>query len=122
MGNINARWKEIRDSAKEISPETAALLNSCRSVTIKRGRLVLGFASQVLSSKMENGQNIKNARTAIRNVTGADLEIDCRTAGKEMDKIPEDMDIETDGMVGEALSLGGKITKKESVDKQGNGK
>lgn len=115
-GNINAHWKDIRDSAKEISPETAALLNSCRSVTIRRGRLVLGFASQVLSSKMENGKNIENARTAIRNVTGTDLEVDCRVAGKETNTVPDNMDIETDGMVGEALSLGGKITKKEPLD------
>jgi hypothetical protein len=37
--------------------------------------------------------------------------IDCRVAGKEEPAIPDG--IERDGMVGTALSLGGKITKKE---------
>jgi DNA polymerase-3 subunit gamma/tau len=121
IGKINSQWKEIRDTAKSISPETAALLNSCRSVTMRRGRLVLGFASKVLCSKMENGQNVENAQAAIQRVTGAEVEIDCRVATKEVSLMPEDMDIETDGMVGEALSLGGKITKKETIDPEENG-
>lgn len=116
IGLIKSQWKEVRDAAKTVSPETAALLNSCRSVTMRHGRLALGFASELLRSKMENGQNIENARRAIERVTGAQVEIDCRVAGREENTVPEDMGIETDGMVGEALSLGGKITKKESLD------
>jgi len=56
--DIQAQWKEIRAAAKLISPETGALLNSCKSVSVRRGRLVLGFSSGILQSKMENGHNI----------------------------------------------------------------
>jgi DNA polymerase-3 subunit gamma/tau len=111
LGRIQDNWIEIRAAAKELSAETSALLNSCRSLTEHKGRLVLGFSSELLRSKMENGHNQDNARQAIRQVTGVDIMIDCRVAGKEDSGIPDG--IERDSMVGTALSLGGKITKKE---------
>jgi DNA polymerase-3 subunit gamma/tau len=111
IGLIQDKWKEIRLEARKISPETAALLNSCRSVSTHKGRLVLSFATDFVRSKMENGQNLEKARQAVHQVTGVDIEIDCRVAGQEESEFPEGID--RDGMVGTALSLGGKITKKE---------
>jgi DNA polymerase-3 subunit gamma/tau len=113
IGNLKNQWNEIRAAAKEISAETAALLNSCKSTDMKNGRLVLGFSGPVLRDKMENGQNLDNARQAIKKVTGADIQIDCRIAGKEESAIPDGMEVDHDGMVGAALRLGGKITKEE---------
>jgi len=111
LARINESWKDIRSVAKDLSAETGALLNSCRTVTSRKGRLVLGFSSELLRSKMENGHNQDNARKAIRQVTGIDVMIDCRVAGKEEPAIPDGVD--RDSMVGTALSLGGKITKNE---------
>jgi len=111
--DIQAQWKEIRAAAKLISPETGALLNSCRSVSIRRGRLVLGFSSGILQSKMENGHNISSAKQAIKQVSGMDMEIDCEVAGKQNTQLPADLDVDQDGMLGTALSLGGKMTKEE---------
>ena len=71
--------------------------------------MLLGFSSELLRSKMENGHNQENARKAIQQVTGIDIQIDCRVAGKEESTVPDGID--RDGMVGTALSLGGKITK-----------
>lgn len=113
INQIKSAWKEIRDAAKEISPETGALLNSSRSMNLRRGRLVLGFASELLSSKMKNGRNIENARKAIQQICGADVQIDCQVAGNDESPVPDGIEVNRDGMVGEALSLGGKITKKE---------
>jgi len=113
FNQVQSRWKEIRNAAKGLSPETSALLLSARSVTIRKERLLLGFASDLLRSKMENGHNIENARNAIRKVTGLDVQIDCCVVGKEASPELEDLGIDKDGMVGEALSLGGKITKTE---------
>jgi DNA polymerase-3 subunit gamma/tau len=113
LGNLKSHWNEIRSAAKEISPETAALLNSCKSFDMKKGRLVLGFSGQVLRDKMETGQNLENARKAIKKVTGAEVQIDCRVAGRDESTVPDDVDIDHDGMVGAALRLGGKITKEE---------
>ena len=113
IGNLKSQWNEIRAAAKEISAETAALLNSCRSTDMKNGRLVLGFSGPVLRDKMEAGQNLDNARKAIKKVTGADIQIDCRVAGKEESAVPDGVEVDHDGMVGAALRLGGKITKEE---------
>lgn len=110
---IQAQWKEIRAAAKLISPETGALLNSCKSVSLRRGRLILGFSSGILQSKMENGHNISSAKQAIKQVSGEDIEIDCEIAGKENAQLPADLDVDQDGMLGAALSLGGKMTRKD---------
>jgi DNA polymerase-3 subunit gamma/tau len=106
---IREQWSQIRASAKEISPETAALLNSTRGMEVTKGRLMLAFSSPMLQSKMENGANRDNARRAIKAVTGLELEVVCRVAGKNQNAVPDGLDIAQDGMVGTALSLGGKI-------------
>lgn len=118
INQIKSSWKDIRASAKEKSPETAALLNSSRSMNIRRGRLVLGFASEILRSKMENGRNIELAREAIRDICGVEVEIDCVVAGKEENNLPDEIEVDREGMVGEAISLGGKITRKEKAGEE----
>lgn len=110
---IQSQWKEIRAEAKSISPETAALLNSCKSVNFHRGKLELGFLSPILQSKMENGQNIDHAKQAIKQVCGIEIEIHCVIAGKESSPLSSDIEVDHDGMLGAALSLGGKMTKEE---------
>ncbi|MDO9546124.1 MAG: DNA polymerase III subunit gamma/tau [Pelolinea sp.] len=110
---IQSQWKEIRAKAKSISPETAALLNSCKSVNLHRGKLELGFLSPILQSKMENGHNIDHAKHAIKQVCGIDIEILCVVAGKERSQVPADIEVDHEGMLGAALSLGGKMTKED---------
>jgi DNA polymerase-3 subunit gamma/tau len=114
--SIKEKWREIRYKAKEISPETGALLNSCRTMDVIKGKLVLGFTGELLCSKMENGRNLDHAREAVKAVTGADLPIECRVAGENDVSHTADPDVEKGGMVGAALSLGAKITKKEKTD------
>ena len=109
---IHSHWDEVRSEAKKLSPETAALLNSTRSMEVKDDKLVISFSSPLLCSKMENGKNIENAQKAIAIITGMNVPIVCRVAGKNESAVPEGLDIQRDGMVGTALSLGGKITKK----------
>jgi len=77
---------------------------------------VLGFTGELLCSKMENGRNLDHAREAVKAVTGADLPIECRVAGENDVSHAADPDVEKGGMVGAALSLGAKITKKEKTD------
>jgi DNA polymerase-3 subunit gamma/tau len=113
---IHEKWREIRYKAKDISPQTGALLNSCRSVELAKGKLVLGFSTEVLCSKMENGSNIENTRAAVKAVTGMDIPVECRVAAEGSARQHEDPDVEKGGMVGAALSLGAKITKKEKSE------
>ncbi len=115
LTDFRNQWNAIRAAAKEISPETGALLNSCKPPEIKNNRFVLGFLSPILRDKMEAGQNMDNARKAIKQITGKEVQIECHVVGKEESAVPEGMDVDHDGMVGAALRLGGKITKEDKA-------
>ena len=98
---------------KKDSAQTAALLNSCKSLTIKDGVLILGFATEVLKLKMEMGDNLELTRRAVSQVMGSDFEIVCTVNNSKTKTSPADMDVDGDGMVGTALNLGGQIVNKE---------
>ena len=110
---IEPFWKDIRAAAKVISPETGALLNSCKTVKMKNGKIALIFSSSILLSKMDNGNNKDNARLAITQITGKELDIICEVAGKNDGNQTVNPSIDRDGMIGAALSLGGKLSKEE---------
>lgn len=106
-------WARIRALVKSRRTQTEALLNSCKVVQVHNGMLVLGFATELLKSKMEAGENISLTRAAVRQVLGVDLPVICTVVGSKATALPEDFGIEPDGMVSTALSLGAKIVKKE---------
>src|SRR5271157_815313 len=94
---------------KKDSAQTAALLNSCKIMTIKDGIITLGFQTDVLKSKMEMGDNLELTRRAASQVLGYDVEIVCAVFSNKNNAPPADVDVEGDGMVGTALNLGGQI-------------
>ena len=107
------QWERIRGVVKRANKSTEGLLNSCKSITLQQGVLVLGFASDLLQDKMSKEDNIKITQSAIKQVLGADLTIRCAVATNKGGSSPADMDVDADGMVSAALSLGGKIVYKE---------
>ena len=108
---IQPYWKAIKDITKAASPETAALLNSCKTVKFSNGKIILIFSSSILQSKMENGNNMEHARNSLKKFSGKDFDIRCEVSGKNDGQSQENAPIEQDGMIGAALSLGGKMTK-----------
>ena len=106
-------WSDIRVLVKKQSPQTEALLNSCKIITMKHGTLILGFASDLLKSKMENSDNLTLTKSTVKSVVNLDVPIACSVVSNHATTISHDMDIDSDGMVGTALSLGGKIVKKD---------
>lgn len=106
-------WARIRALIKGRRTQTEALLNSCKVVQVHNGTLVLGFATEILKSKMETGENIALTQAAIRQVLGVDLPIVCTVVGNKATTLPEEFGIEPDGMVSTALNLGAKIVKRE---------
>ncbi|MEW6716879.1 MAG: DNA polymerase III subunit gamma/tau [Chloroflexota bacterium] len=109
MGQIRSHWSEIRKLLRENSPQTEGLLNSCRSVNLKGGTLELGFASNVLKSKMEKEGNVEKMQWALEQVFGFTVLIRCAlTTGEQFHHdLPEG--VPEDGMIRTALDLGGKI-------------
>ena len=73
---------------KKDSAQTAALLNSCKSLTIKDDVMTLGFATEVLKGKMEMGDNLELTRRAVSQVLGSNLEIVCTVVSSKTKAAP----------------------------------
>jgi DNA polymerase-3 subunit gamma/tau len=110
---LKQNWDEIRRQVKVSRPSAEALLNSCKSITIKDGILELGFASDIVKSKMETVENLNLTCGIISNITGAEVKILCVVVNRKIKSDPTTEDIESDGMVNAALNLGGQIVQKE---------
>jgi DNA polymerase III subunit gamma/tau len=111
--NMKQVLERISALVKKDHPQTVGLLNSCKSLTIKDGIVTLGFQTEVVKSKMEMGDNLELTRRAVSQVLGSDLEIVCVVINSKTKAAPAGMDVDSDGMVGTALNLGGQIVNKE---------
>ncbi len=110
-GNISLEqvmkaWKQIRGLIKPQSLSLDGLLNSCRLLDVKNGALVIGFASEVLRSKVDTAEMKEITRKAILEVCGADLAIKCVVTNAKQATPPN---VKADGMVAAALKHGGEI-------------
>lgn len=113
MQNILENWPRIRAVLKKEKSQSEALLNSCKPMAIKDGSLILAFASDVLKSKMENGENLELTRRAIEQVLGSGINIICIVNSNKSNTPSHNLDVEGGSMVGTALNLGGEIVHKE---------
>jgi DNA polymerase-3 subunit gamma/tau len=107
LEQVAAAWKEMMPVLKREHPQLEALLRSARSHEMADGVLVLGFASEVLASKMQSPEMMEPARQALRAALGADLPIRCIVASGSGKSTPPD--VRPDGMVAAALQNGGEI-------------
>jgi len=105
LAQVSKAWRQIKDSLRS-QPSLVALLNSSRLLEIKDGVLVLGFASEVLRSKMEVPEQLELTRKAITEAVGADLRLRCVISNA---KQPAPPDVKADGMVAAAIKHGGEI-------------
>lgn len=110
---VMQNWARIRALVKSRRTQTEALLNSAKVVQVREGALCLGFATQVLKSKMENPENIALTRSALKQVLGVDLPVVCVVVGTKATTLPEDLGLDANSMVATALNLGAKIVKRE---------
>jgi len=105
-GQIINNWKQVAASVKASSPNLAALLNSCKSIDVQGNELVLGFASDVLISKMEKPEHLDLTRKVLAELWDVDLKIRCVVTNAK-GKLPPN--VKQDGMVAAALQHGGEI-------------
>lgn len=113
LAEIMTKWDQIRVVIKKRRSQTEGLLNSCKLRTIKEEKLLLGFASDLLKSKMETDENLGVTHQAITEVTGIDVPIMVIVVSDKAQNTPEDFGIASDGIVGTAINEGGKIIHKE---------
>jgi DNA polymerase III subunit gamma/tau len=106
LEQVMKAWKQIRALIKPQSPSLDGLLNSCKLLEIKNGVLVIGFASELLRSKVETPELIEITRKAIAQVCGSSLAIKCVVTNAKQATPPN---VKADGMVAAALKHGGEI-------------
>jgi DNA polymerase-3 subunit gamma/tau len=106
LDQVVKAWKQISASIKPESQSLAALLNSCRPLEIKNNELVIGFANDLVRSKMNTVPQIEITRKAILKICGADLSIKCVVTNSKQAPPP---DVKADGMVAAAIKAGGEI-------------
>ena len=99
-------WKQIRALIKPQSLSLDGLLNSCRLLEVKNGVLVIGFASEVLRSKVDTPELKEITRKAIAEVCGGELAIKYVVTNAKQATPPN---VKADGMVAAALKHGGEI-------------
>ena len=109
---IQQNWVKICAAAKNRRPQTVGLLNSVKNFSLKDGALVLGFASEVVRSKMD-GENLEVTHQAVLQVLGVDIPVSSTVANSKTRMMPTDLGVDADGMVGTALNLGAKIVDKD---------
>jgi DNA polymerase III subunit gamma/tau len=99
-------WKQLQSSLrKEKANNLAALLNSVTSMDVQGNTLVLGFASDVLMSKLKADEKARTTQL-IADALGVTLDIRCEVSNAK-GKVPPH--VSQDGMVATAIHQGGEI-------------
>ena len=105
---VNQVWRQVIASIKQQkNNQLEALLNSTRSREVIEGVLVLGFASDVLKSKMDNPEMLEGTRLALREFLGTDVPVRTIVVGPGGKSTSNE--VSPGGMVAAALENGGEI-------------
>jgi DNA polymerase III subunit gamma/tau len=104
-------WGKIKAMVKKHNPRTEGLLNTAKLAGMKDNTLILGFSSDTLKGMMEKEGNITLTADILEEVFGQPLQVKCIVTSHDGSSIPDNMQIDKDGMVGTATrDLGGKIS------------
>jgi len=110
--DIQKAWPKIKNLVKQHNPRTEGLLNTSKLSGIKGNAVILSFSSKILKEMMEKEGNITLTMDVIEEVLGQPMEIECIVSTHDGNLIPEDLNIDHDGMVSAATrDLGGRISR-----------
>ncbi len=111
LERITKAWPEALVQVRQRNPQTQGLLNSCKPLGYKKGELILGFASEVIKSKMEKPEHIKLAQEVFSELVGETVGIRCMvSAGAHKHRLDDLKGLDSDSMVAVAVrDLGGEI-------------
>ena len=108
IDQVNQVWRQMIASIKQQrNNQLEALLNSTRSREVTDGVLVLGFASDVLKSKMDHPEMLEATRLSLREFLGADVPVRTIVVSPGGKTAPNE--VSPGGMVAAALENGGEI-------------
>jgi DNA polymerase-3 subunit gamma/tau len=116
------RWDQILAAAFKRDPRCQALLNSGRPMGLRRGKIVLGFASDILRDKMQKEDNLAVVTAALESTLGQEIGVRCVLASAWDDQASpgEQPPVEEGGMVATALrDLGAEVAEVRPSEEDG---
>lgn len=114
-GFDNQEWSKLKDQLKSANPNLGGLLNSVKARELRGNTFYLGFASELLKTKMEKEENISAVKSAIGKALGNQVDVQCFLAASKAGDLPAGLD--SSGMVAAAVRLGGEIVDKNDMGK-----
>ncbi len=111
LSEIQKAWTKIKALVKQHNPRTEGLLNTSKLAGVRDNTLILGFSSDTLKGMMEKEGNITLTTDILEEVFGQPLLVKCIVTSHEGSRIPDDLQIDKDGMIITATrDLGGRIS------------
>jgi DNA polymerase-3 subunit gamma/tau len=105
---LAAAWPQLLGLVRQQSQSAYGTLNSCTSRLMHGDHLTLSFASDVLKTKMEKPENLQLLHTALQQVFGREIFVQCVVDTARRDTVPPGVD--DNGIVAAALrDLGGEL-------------
>jgi DNA polymerase-3 subunit gamma/tau len=105
---LAAAWPQLLGLVRQQSQSAYGTLNSCTSRLMHGDHITLSFASDVLKTKMEKPENLQLLRTALQQVFGREVFVQCVVDTARRDTVPPGVD--DNGIVAAALrDLGGEL-------------
>ncbi len=111
LHRINKKWQDLLVGVRRRNPQTQGLLNSCKPLGVKDGVLVLGFATEIIKSKMEKPEHLEHVTEVLEKILGVDVGVQCVVSSTVQGGRHNNLGgLEADGMVASAIrDLGGEI-------------
>jgi DNA polymerase-3 subunit gamma/tau len=117
LKDIQNAWGQIKTAVGKHNRRTEGLLNSSRLAGLNENMLILGFSSEILKEMMEKEGNLNLTADILEEVLGQALAVKCIVTSSQVSALPDDLEIDKDGMVGTATrDLGGKISSAKEIE------
>jgi DNA polymerase-3 subunit gamma/tau len=111
LTRISETWPQVLSLVRQRNPQTQGLLNSCKPMGFKSGNLILGFASDLIKSKMEKPEHLQLTQDILSQVLGEAVGLRCVVSATALKhRLDELGGLDNDSMVAVAVrDLGGEI-------------
>ncbi len=109
LGTLLSKWKQVVTASKSHHPNLPPLLDKCNPVSVDGDVVTLGFQNDILLSKANDAERRAGIEKTLAKVYGVPLKVKCIVNDTELALPP---DIDSNGVVAEAVKLGGKLRKR----------
>jgi DNA polymerase-3 subunit gamma/tau len=111
LKRIIQAWPQVLSMVRQQNPQTQGLLNSCKPMGFKSSDLILGFASDLIKSKMEKPEHLQLTQEILSELLAEKVGVRCVVSATALKhRLDELGGLDNDSMVAVAVrDLGGEI-------------